>query len=593
MKQLWRVFQYCRSYPGYALGTLTCAILSTLCTLVFPKLTGLIIDDLRLNGDLGRLAWMTGGLFAAFFFRDVFNGLRIVLNNSFEQNVVYDLRRELYGVMQRLPLGWFDNRATGDLMTRVSEDVTNMERVLIDGIEQGSVSVLQLAGVAALLFWTNAELAWWAILPVPFIFAGVWYYTTTAYSRYRLQRIAASDMNSLLLDNLQGIRQIKSFGAEERELAHFSYKAGEVRRTSLLVMRIWALYSPAMNFLHGLGLVLVVYFGGRIWLRGGIETGELIGFILYTGMFYDPINRLHQLNQLFQAGRAASERVFKIMDTPQEPEPAAGRERSLPVCSGGGRRVEFKNVGFSYEDGREVLKGVDLVAEAGKTIALVGPTGAGKSSIVGLIPRFYRAQLGGVWIDGVAVNDVPLAALRQEIGVVTQEAFLFNASVRFNLHLGDPQADEARLWEALKAANAEEFVKALPQGLETVVGERGVKLSVGEKQRLSIARALLRNPPVLILDEATASVDTATERLIQEALDRLLKERTSFVIAHRLSTIRNADLICVLKHGEIVERGTHGELLARNGLYARLCRAQHGTETIERVFEEIEAQSGT
>lgn len=589
MKQVWRVFRYCRRYPWYAWGTLSCALLSTLCSLVFPKLTGLILDDLRVHGDPSRLGWMALGLFAAFLFRDLFNGLRIVLNNSFEQHVIYDLRRELYGVMQRLPLGWFDNRATGDLMTRVSEDVTSMERVLIDGIEQGSVAVLQLAGVAALLFWTNAELAWWVMLPVPLVFAGVWAYTSTAHKRYRLQRKAASDMNSLLLDNLQGIRQIKSFGAEERELEHFSEKAGEVRRTSLLVMRVWALYSPAMNFLHGLGLVLVVYFGGRIWLRGEIQPGELVGFILYAGMFYDPINRLHQLNQLFQAGRAAGERVFRIMDTPEEPEPAPGTARLLPPAPAGGRRVEFERVGFDYEAGREVLKGIDLAAEPGQTIALVGPTGAGKSSIVGLIPRFYRAKSGSVRIDGIPVEDLALGPLRREIGLVTQEAFLFNASVRFNLLFGDARAEEGRLWEALRAANAEDFVRALPQGLETVVGERGVKLSVGEKQRLSIARALLKNPPILILDEATASVDTATERLIQEALDRLLKQRTSFVIAHRLSTIRNADLICVLKHGEIVERGTHAELLARDGLYARLCRAQHGSETIERAFETLEA----
>jgi ABC-type multidrug transport system fused ATPase/permease subunit len=582
-----RVFRYCRRYPGYALATLGCAVASTLLGMAYPKLTGLIIDSVRPGGDGGALAWMALGLAGAFLGRDLFNGLRIVLNNTFEQLVIFDLRSDLYGVMQRLPVPWFDQRATGDLMTRVSEDVTSVERVLIDGIEQGVVAVLQIAGVGFLLFWINPTLALWSLVPIPFLVAGALWYTTTAHERYRVQRRAVSAMNALLLDNLQGVRQIKSFVRERRELEHFREKALAVKDGMLVVMKAWAVYSPSMSFLAAAGTVLVLYFGGLDVVSGkAFSHGELVTFMLYVGMFYEPVNRLHSLNQLVQAGRAAGERVFKIMDT--EPEGAGAGRAVLPPRAGTGRAVRYEGVAFGYREGLPVLRGIDLEVPAGTTVALVGPTGAGKTTVVNLLPRFYECTAGRLTIDGVSVTDVPLEALRSEIGIVSQESFLFNASVRENLRFGRPEATEEEMWRALEAANARAFVEALPEKLETNVGERGVKLSVGEKQRLSIARALLKDPPILILDEATASVDTATEILIQQALERLMKNRTSFVIAHRLSTVRNAGLICVLEKGRIVEQGRHDELLGRGGLYARLCAAQSSGRTIEEVFEKMD-----
>jgi ABC-type multidrug transport system fused ATPase/permease subunit len=302
-------------------------------------------------------------------------------------------------------------------------------------------------------------------------------------------------------------------------------------------------------------------------------------------MFYDPINRLHGLNQMIQSGRAAAERVFRILDTPVETEPVTAMQ--LPARKGGGRRVAFENVSFSYRDDVPVLKNITLAAEPGQTVALVGPTGAGKSSLINLIPRFYVPNKGAVRIDGVPNDQLSLAELRAEVGIVTQESFLFNDTVLNNLRFGRPNATLDEIEFALKAANAWDFVQRMPEKLESVVGERGVRLSVGEKQRISIARALLKDPPILILDEATASVDTQTERLIQEALERLMSERTSFVIAHRLSTVRNADVICVLQHGEILEQGDHATLFAKGGLYAKLCAIQHGHETIEEAFERI------
>ncbi len=580
-----RIFAYVRNYPGYAVATLACAVLSTLAGFVYPKLTGWIINDVIAVGISDQLPWLVGGIIAAFFVRDFLNAVRIILNNTFEQHVIFDLRSELYAAMQRLPAGWFDNRSTGDLLTRVSEDVTNMERVLIDGIEQGIVAVLQIVGVTAFLLWINPALALWSMLPVPFLITGAAWYTLTAHQRYRIQRRAVSAMNSLLLDNLQGIRQIKSFGAEDRELAHFQQKADAVRHGNLVVMKTWAIYNPAMTFFGATGTALVLYFGGRDVLDGRMNIGGLVTFLLFVGMLYEPIGRLHSLNQLVQSGRAAAERVFRILDTPREPQPA--HPASLPPRGPNGRRVDFRGVEFGYEPNRPVLHRIDLVARAGSMIALVGPTGAGKSSIVNLLPRFYERTGGLIEIDGIDIRDLTTDTLRREIAVVTQEPFLFNATIRENLLLGDSTASDARLFEALGHARARDFVIRLPKGLDTIVGERGVKLSVGEKQRLSIARALLKDAPILILDEATASVDTATEQLIREALDHLLQRRTSFVIAHRLSTIRAADEICVIEDGRIIERGRHADLLRAGGLYADLCRAQFGEETIEETFKRV------
>lgn len=586
MRELKRIFIYCRQYPWFALGTLTCAIISTLAGLAYPLLTGKIIDGLINGGDINSLSWKAGGLLLSYFLRDFLNGVRIQLNNSFEQLVIFDLRSDLYGKLQHLPLSWYHHQASGDLMTRVVEDVTQMERVLIDGIEQGTVALLQVIGVGFFLFWINPSLALWAMTPMPILLAGAAIYTTTAHTRYRIVRKATSAMNSFLLDNLQGILQIKSFGRESRELNHFRHHAEKLRQATLIVMRSWSIYSPSMAFAGALGVVVVLYFGGKITLENPslLSVGQLTTFVLFVGMFYEPINRLHGMNQLIQAGRAAAERVFKILDTVEEYEPDVIKDH-LPAARS--RTVVFENVSFAYDSGRTILKNLNLTAQAGQTIALVGPTGAGKSTLVSLIARFHRATEGKILIDGVPLDTMSLVELREQIGIVSQEAYLFNTTIRENLLYGNPSATEQELESALRAANAWDLTQNLPQKLDTSVGEKGVKLSVGEKQRLSIARALLKNPPILILDEATASVDTATERLIQEALDRLLTNRTSFVIAHRLSTVRKADLICVLQDGEIIERGQHDALLKQGGLYARLCQAQSSHETIEQTFTHL------
>jgi ABC-type multidrug transport system fused ATPase/permease subunit len=586
MEILRRVAVYLKPYKGMALSNIGCALASLAFSLVYPQLIRSVIDDV-IGGKRTNFALPAAALLGAFLLRDVFNGLRLWVNNTFEQNVIYDIRRDVYARLQRLPVGYFDQRASGDLMTRVVEDVNSVERVLIDGTEVGTVSILSLVAVAAVLFYTEPLLAAIALIPIPLLGAGAMWYTTTAHRRYRAQRQASSAMNALLMDSLQGIRQIKAFGRQRYEDERFAERADALREGTLGVMRVWAMYSPAMTFCASLGTALVLWSGGAMVMHQKMTVGQLVEFVFYLSLFYEPVGKLHGLNQMLQAARAGGERVFDILDATEErhqPGAPAKPQRALAEPVRGD--VVYDGVSFGYSHQRTALHNISLHAAPGEMVALVGPTGAGKSTLVNLLSAFYEPVSGRILIDGQDIAGIMLESLRGNVSVVSQEAFLFNGTVRENILYGKLDATEAEMVAAAQAANCHDFIARLPSGYDSRVGERGVKLSVGEKQRVSIARALLKNAPILVLDEATASVDTATEKLIQEALQRLMANRTSFVIAHRLSTIRDANQILVLRHGQIAERGTHEQLIAENGLYAQLSRIQN-TTFIEEGFEKL------
>ncbi|MDP6251227.1 MAG: ABC transporter ATP-binding protein [Verrucomicrobiota bacterium] len=579
-----RVSVYLWPYKWLALATIGCAVLSLLCAFAFPRLTQYIIDVVIDDGQTDKLTPVILLLLGAFFLRDFFNSIRIQVNNHFEQNVVFDMRRDVYGRLQRLPVSYYDKRASGDLMTRVIEDVNAVERLLIDGTEQGTVAIVSIFGVLAILFATNPLLAGVAMIPIPLLAIGAMCYTLTAHSRYRKQRQASSAMNALLMDNLQGVREIKAFGRERHEDERFTDRAEAMRQGTLTIMRAWAFYNPAMSFIAASGTGLVLWFGGNEVMNNQMSVGELVAFLFYLALFYEPVSKLHGLNQMLQAARAGGERVFDILDATEERKDAAEPKLLLEPVRG---EVEYRDVHFEYTEDKPALHDVSLLSQPGQMTALVGPTGAGKSTLVNLLPAFYETTAGAITIDGQDIADTSLESLRKNISVVSQEPFLFNGTVGENIAYGNLAAGAEQISDAAKAANCFGFISELADGFDTRVGERGVRLSVGEKQRISIARALLKDAPILILDEATASVDTATERLIQQALERLMTGRTTFVIAHRLSTIRNADQILVLKNGRIIERGSHEELLKQQGLYARLARIQN-TTFIEESFAKLE-----
>ncbi len=621
MKTIKRIFSYYGRYPKLASAQLLCAILMTAMLPVFSEMSGRIFRNIinqhqqsenaaemikkienvsvsdqtskemivaELSKDLpdlksqsykdansSDLILYTIIALASFFGRDFFNCLRILINNVFEQKAIFDLRSELYSKLQRLPLKWFDTKRTGDVMTRVAEDVPSMERLLIDGVEQGLISVIQIIGVAAFLIYQDTILGLTALAPIPLLVIGAYIYTKNARERHRDVKKFTGDMNSLLSDNISGIRQIKSYAAEHEELNRFNLLSNKVRQATLRVMKYWAIYAPSMSFITSLGYVLVLGVGGyRIITDPSVGVEIYLIFFTIIWALYEPIGKLHGLNQMALSSKAAAERVFEILDTPDEIHADDGDELCAPVRG----EVTFTNMSFTHdkkENGSSTpttLKNITFTAKPGETIALVGTTGAGKSTLVNLLTRFYEYDQGSIKIDGKELNTINKKSLRNCIAYVTQDAFLFNGTIRENMILGKRDATDEELWAALEAANAATFIKALPKLLDTNVGERGVKLSGGEKQRLSIARALLKNQPILILDEATASVDSKTEKLIQDALDKLMSSRTAFVIAHRLSTIQNADCIYVLDHGEIIEKGTHTELLKMNGKYASLSK---------------------
>ena len=537
-----------------------------------PYTIKVILDDIKTSGALDSLIFGVALIAVLYIASEVFNSLRIRLNNTLEQQVLLEMRRDLHTKLLRLPVSFYDQRKSGEISSRVIEDVSAVERALLDGTEQGTSALLRIVGITGVLFWMQPALASCVFLPVPILLICGRFYAKRSRTVWKGVRESSGELNSLLVEDIQGNRLIQTFGLQQRESARFEQRAVDLKHKTLQAMFRWSFYSPATTLVTKLGFLSIVGVGGYLVLQDSSDfsMGELLAFFLYANMLYMPISQLHGLNHLIAAGLASGERVFEILDAtvdvdePANPIPL----QKAPI------EVTFEDVQFEYSDRPAILKNLNLTLEANQVTALVGHTGTGKSTIANLAMRTHDVSAGSIQLTGVDIRNISLSELHDKVGHVAQDPFLFEGTVRDNLLLAKPAATEAEINRALEQACAEEFVAALPKQLDTNIGEKGIRLSQGEKQRLTIARVLLKNPPFVILDEATASVDTITERKIQRALDHLVEERTVLVIAHRLSTVRRADKIVVLNAGEVIESGTHADLLALNGHYAKLWNHQ-------------------
>ena len=492
------------------------------------------------------------------------------IRHALGEKFIFDLRVRLYAYLQKMSLSFFERTSTGELMSRVTNDLSALEHFVTHGSALTAVDLIRLIGGSIILFVLDWRLAALVLIPVPILAVALRHYNTKIRPVYRSVRARLGDINAKLQDNLSGIRVIQAFAREEMEHQRFKTESERYYRARVKGIRYWSVFFPAIRFLGAMGSVIVLGVGAVMVVKGEMTLGTLVAFLSYTTSFYEPINRLTEVDNIFQEAIAAGERFFEILDETTEVKDAPDAI-DLPAIQG---KMVFDEVTFRYGTGDNVLHDIAFEMAPGEMVALVGPSGAGKTSIANLICRFYDPNQGKIMIDGHDLRRIKLSSLRQQVAVVLQDSFLFNSSVVENILYGKPDATRDELIQAAKAANAHDFIMQLPQGYDTEIGERGVKLSGGQKQRLALARAILADPRILILDEATSSVDAETEFLIQQALERVLEGRTSLVIAHRLSTVRNADKIIVLDQGRIVEVGQHDELLQGGGLYSQLYQRQ-------------------
>ena len=571
MKSLLRVLGYLKPYKKFVALTLGFAIFTTLLDLVPPWLIKLIVDRLVDHVDDGWVYAFVLALVLAYFGRNYSNYKRILVNNRLEQKVVFDIRSHVYRALQKLSLNYFENRSTGEIMSRVNDDVTYVERIFIDGVEQIVTAVLTLIGIMIILLNLHWKLAVASLIPIPFLVVGAWKYTMRAHGLYHMVRERAAKMNGTLQDGISGIKETLAFNRQRHEVQRFERRSDDYCKGTLEVMKLWAVYSPAMMFLGSLGTVSIILYGIGLVQVQEITVGTLVAFIGYLALFYTPINQLHTLNHMLQHALASGERLFEIIDAqPDVQEDANPSHPTTPVQGG----ITFDAVDFSYIPSKQILHQVSFSLLPGEKVALVGHTGSGKSTLVKLLMRFYDAKAGQIHIDDHPIQKLSLNYLREQVGLVSQEPFLFNGTVLENILYGRLNADHEQVERAARAAHAHEFIEQLPQGYETLIGERGVKLSGGERHRLAIARVFLKDPPILVLDEATASVDAETEVKIKEALTQLMALRTTLVIAHRLSTLEGADRVLVLKGGRLVESGSHKELIQTDSEYSSLFKSQ-------------------
>lgn len=568
---LLRLWGYLRRQRVAMLAAAALVVLNTLLSLLGPYLLTRAIDDYILPGDLPGLARIGALMLGVYALNSFFTWQQTYIMAGAAQRTVRDLRNDLFDNLQTLSLRFFDKNAHGDLMSRLSNDVENVNVVLAESATQLVSGILSLVGVAIMMLWLNPRLALITLvaLPLMMVLLTRWVAPRTR-SGFRAQQSALGKLNGLIEETITGQRVVKAYSREQQVIADFAVANGDLRQAATRAQIFGGFMGPLINFVNNIGLALVAGVGGWMALQGLATVGAIAGFINYSRQFSRPLNEIANLYNSIQSAIAGAERVFAIID--EEPDLVdAPDAKPLPPIQGD---VVFENVSFGYAKEDPVLKGINLYAKPGQIVALVGPTGAGKTTIVNLLTRFYDIDHGRICIDGVDLRALPKDDLRQQLGIVLQDTFLFAGTVLDNIRYGRLDATEAEVMTAATLANADQFIHRLPQGYATPLSERGSNLSQGQRQLLAIARAILADPRILILDEATSSVDTRTESHIQEAMRRLMRGRTSFVIAHRLSTIRDADQILVINRGELIESGTHTELLAQRGFYYNLYHSQ-------------------
>jgi len=569
-KVISRLLGYVKPHLPLAISGFALTVCFTFLNLLPPYLMKILIDDAIGNANLTLLVWLTISLVIIYLLRALTAAGRGYLLGKLGQKIMVDLRRRLYEHLQVLSLRFYDKNETGRIMSRVMSDTERVQYFLTWGIQQFFMDIMILVFVAIILFTMSWQLAIIVLMPTSILIIGTKIFSKKIRSVYHKAWRRWADLSAILADTIPGVAVVKAFSQERKEISKFNRKTHELYEVNVKISLLEGIFFPLIGFVMTLGAVSVWWFGGKQILSGTLTLGVLTAFISYTWRFYEPVGRLSNMSSVLLRATTSAERIFEVLDTRPDVHDSPNAI-SLPQLKG---HIIFHNVSFAYENGETVLRNINLEIKPGQKVGLVGPSGAGKTTLAKLILRFYDPTEGKITIDGYDLREVKQGSLRKQIGIVLQEPFLFKGSIAENIAYGNPLAPPEKIIEAAKAANIHDFIISLPEAYDTDVGERGHRLSGGEKQRISIARALLRDPKILILDEATSSVDTATESLIQEALERLMENRTSIIIAHRLSTLRNADKIVVIDHGEIVEEGSHEELIRLGGLYSRLCRMQ-------------------
>lgn len=564
-----RILQFVRPYWFRLLGAMICMMFVSAATAGVAFLVKPVIDDTFINKDISMLYLIPIAIIVLYLVKGVFDYGQAYLMGYVGQRVVADIRNKLHRHIQTLSLSFLTRTPTGILMSRITNDVNLIQSAVSNAVTSILKHAFSIIGLTGVVFYRDWKLAIFSFLIFPLAVVPI-----VKFGR-RLRKVSTQSqkvmgaLTTLLQETISGNRIVKAFGMEEYENKRFSDENNRLFRTIMKSLKIRAMSSPVMELIGGLGSALVIWYGGYCVIKGYSTPGNFFSFLAGLIMLYEPVKKLSKVNNIIQQGLAAAVRVFDILDT--EPEIRDKRDaKPLPPFS---KSIEFRCVSFKYDD-ELVLKDISLKVNIGESVALVGMSGGGKTTLVNLIPRFYDVTSGAILIDGVDIRDATIESVRSQIAIVAQETILFNDTIRSNIAYGDINRPDEAILKAAKTANAHEFIMATPMGHDTIVGEQGVKLSGGQRQRMSIARAVLKDAPILILDEATSSLDTESEIEVQQALENLMKDRTTFIIAHRLSTIRNADRIVVIIDGEIVEEGPHEELLRKNGEYAKYYKLQ-------------------